>query len=89
MEAYLRSYPKKETQRLFKRGLNLFVDWYGKSVDEILAERKDDLTLRPNESLIDAKQRANPMRNYWNSFIFGLKVKATIRLIQDIIIAKD
>jgi len=47
---------------LFKRGLNLFVDWYGKSVDEILAERKDDLTLRPNESLIDAKQRVPTLK---------------------------
>ena len=59
MEAYLQSYPKKETRRLYQRGLNLFVDWYGKPIDEILAERKDDLTLKPDESLIDAKQRAN------------------------------
>ncbi|MGA3289442.1 MAG: hypothetical protein ABSD42_04295 [Candidatus Bathyarchaeia archaeon] len=59
MEAYLESYPKKETRRLYKRGIELFVSWYGKSVDKILAERKDDLTPRANESLIDAKQRAN------------------------------
>ena len=73
MEAYLQSYPKKETQRLFKRGLNLFVDWYGKSVDEILAERKDDLTLRPNESLIDAKQRATHYEKLLEQFYFWLE----------------
>ena len=30
-----------------------------KPIDVILAERKDDLTPKPNESIIDAKQRAN------------------------------
>jgi hypothetical protein len=59
MEAFLNSFTKKNTRRLYKRGLEKFADWYGKTVDEILAERKDDLTLKPHESLVDAKQRAN------------------------------
>ena len=59
MQAFLNSYPKKNTRRLYKRGIEKFADWYGKSIDDILDERKDDLTPKRKESLIDAKQRAN------------------------------
>ena len=44
---------------MYKRGLDLFCEFYGKDVDKILKERKDDLTPRPNETLVDAKQRAS------------------------------
>lgn len=52
MEAFLNGYPKKNTKRLYKRGIDKFTEWYGKSVDEILDERKDDLTPRPNENVV-------------------------------------
>jgi len=58
MEEFLGSLSKK-TGSNWKRGINLFVEWYGKPVDIILQERKDDLTPRPNENLIDQKNRAN------------------------------
>lgn len=44
---------------MYKRGIELFCEWYGKDVDTILEERKDDLTPKANESLVDAKQRAS------------------------------
>ena len=44
---------------MYKRGIDLFCEWHGKDVETILEERKDDLTPRPNESLVDAKQRAS------------------------------
>jgi len=72
MEAYLQSYPKKETMRLYKRGLNLFCEWYGKSIDAILSERKEDLTPRPKESLIDAKQRAGNYEKLLEQFYVWL-----------------
>jgi len=59
MAEFLDSYSKKSTRRMYRRGLELFCEWYGKDVDTILEERKDDLTPRPNESFVDAKQRAS------------------------------
>jgi len=44
---------------MYRGGLELFCEWHGKDVDTILEERKDDLTPRPNESFVDAKQRAS------------------------------
>lgn len=48
MAEFLDSYSKKSTRRMYRRGLELFCEWYGKDVDTILEERKDDLTPRPN-----------------------------------------
>jgi site-specific recombinase XerD len=59
MAEFLDSYTKKSTRRMYRRGLELFCKWYGKDVDTILKERKDDLTPRPNESFVDTKQRAS------------------------------
>jgi len=59
MAEFLDSYSKKSTKRMYRRGLELFCKWYGKGIDTILKERKDDLTPRPNESFVDAKQRAS------------------------------
>jgi hypothetical protein len=58
MEEFLGSLSKK-TSSNWKRGINLFVEFYGKSVDVILEERKDDLTPRNGENLIDQKNRAD------------------------------
>ena len=44
---------------MYKRGIDLFCEWYGKDVETILKQRKDDLTPRANETLVDAKQRAS------------------------------
>jgi len=44
---------------MYRRGIELFCEWYGKDVETILKERKDDLTPRPDETLVDAKQRAS------------------------------
>jgi len=59
MEAFLNSYSRKSTMRMYRRGLQLFAEWYDKDIEAILQERKDDLTPRPNESLVEAKQRAD------------------------------
>lgn len=40
-------------------GLKKFFEWYGKTPDQVLQERKDDLTQRPNEDLITYKNRAS------------------------------
>lgn len=40
MESFLDSLNKKGTKSTYKRGVELFVTWYGKDVDTILAEPK-------------------------------------------------
>jgi hypothetical protein len=59
MEAFIDSLRKKSTRSTYKRGIDLFAAFYGKDIDAILEERKGDLTPRPNESLVDGKQRAD------------------------------
>ena len=58
MEKFLSSV-RKSTANSWRRGITLFTEWSGKSVDTILQERKDDLIPRPNENLIDQKNRAD------------------------------
>lgn len=41
---YIKDSKSKSTFKEYKSGLAKFVEWYGKSLDEILAERKQDLT---------------------------------------------
>jgi len=47
------------TMRNYRRGLTLFCEWYQKPIETILGERKDDLTPRANESLVEGRQRAD------------------------------
>ena len=67
MEKFLDSL-SKGTMKSYRRGLELFIEFYGKDVDMILAERKDDLTPRPNENLVDAKNRASRYENLLEEF---------------------
>jgi len=39
---YVAQSKSKATLRLYKRGLTLFSEWYGKSLEEILEERRQD-----------------------------------------------
>ena len=36
--------PSRGTRKVYKYGLNKFLEWYGKTGKEVLEERKDDLT---------------------------------------------
>ena len=58
MEKFLSSV-RKSTANSWRRGITLFTQWYGKDVKTILQERKDDLTPRNDENLIDQKNRAD------------------------------
>jgi hypothetical protein len=44
---FLDSPPSKGTKKVYKMELKRFLEWYGKSAEEVLLERKDDLTQRP------------------------------------------
>jgi hypothetical protein len=73
MDAFLNSLATKNTRRLYKRGIDRFVDFYGKSIDEILTERKADLTPRSKENMIDAKQRSDRYEKLLEQFYFWLE----------------
>lgn len=57
-QEFLGSVAKKSTYKSYKGGLKLFKEWYGKTAEEILEERKDDLTQRVGENLVEYRQRA-------------------------------
>jgi hypothetical protein len=67
MEKFLDSL-SKGTKKSYRRGLELFIQFYGKDAETILSERKDDLTPRPNENLVDAKNRASRYENLLEEF---------------------
>ena len=56
---FLDSLPSAGTRRIYRMGLKRFFEWYGKTADEVLNERKDDLTQRPNEDLVTYRNRAS------------------------------
>jgi len=58
VQEFMNSINNKSTKKGYRFGLNKFVKWYGKSADEILRLRKEDLTQRSGENLIDYKNRA-------------------------------
>jgi len=58
VQEFLDSLPSKGTKKVYKMGLKKFFEWYGKTPDQVLQERKDDLTQRPDEDLVTYKNRA-------------------------------
>lgn len=61
---------------MYRRGIELFCKWYGKDVETILKERKDDLTPRPHESLLNLNKEQVDTRNFLKNFMGGCWRKA-------------
>ena len=55
---FLDSISNKHTRKEYRYGIKKFSDWFDKTPEEILQIRKDDLTPRPDENIIEAKHRA-------------------------------
>ena len=55
---FLDSLSNPRTRKNYNFSLRKFVEWYGKSADEILNMRKEDLTQKSGENLIDYRNRA-------------------------------
>ena len=68
IQEFLDSLPSKGTKKVYKYGLNKFLDWYGKTGKEVLEERKDDLTQRPNEHIVTYRNRATNYERIIESF---------------------
>ena len=59
VQSYLDSVSNPNTKKCYRHGLNKFCEWYGKTAEEILELRKEDLTQHPGENLIDYRNRAS------------------------------
>jgi integrase len=68
VQEFLDSLPSKGTKKVYKYGLNKFLKWYGKTAGEVLEERKDDLTQRPNEDIVTYRNRASNYERIIESF---------------------
>lgn len=59
LEQFLESIPNKNTKASYQRGLVMFLEYIKKPLEEVIEQRKQELTLTPNESIVDQKQRSN------------------------------
>ena len=57
-EEFFDSIRNKSTRKGYRNGIKKFCHWFNKSPSEILELRKDDLTQRPNENLVEYRNRA-------------------------------
>ena len=58
VKEFLDSIVNPNTRKGYRVGIKKFYEWFGKSPREILESRKDDLTQRPGEDLIEYRNRA-------------------------------
>ena len=58
VQEFLDSVSNPNTKKEYRHGSKKFCDWFGKSAEEILEMRKDDLTQRTGENLIEYRNRA-------------------------------
>jgi integrase len=68
VQEFLNSLPSKGTRKVYKYGLNKFLEWHGKTGQEVLKERKDDLTQRPDEDIVTYRNRAANYERIIESF---------------------
>jgi integrase len=68
VQEFLDSLPSKGTKNVYKYGLNTFLKWYGKTANDVLKERKDDLTQRPNEDIVTYRNRSSNYEKIIESF---------------------
>ena len=58
VEEFLDTIQNPSTRKGYRQGIKKFREYYGKTAEEILNQRKDDLTQKTGENLIEYKNRA-------------------------------
>lgn len=58
VQEFLDSVSNPNTKKEYRHGIKKFCEWYRKSAEEILELRKDDLTQKAEENLIEYRNRA-------------------------------
>ena len=76
VKQFLDSVTNPNTRKSYRRGLDLFVEWYGKNAEQTLLDRKDDLTQRQGEDLIDFKNRASRLERKLEEFHSWMSARA-------------
>ena len=77
-QTFLDSISNKNTKKEYRHGLNRFCQWYGKTAEEILELRKNDLTQQPEENLIEYRNRASRFEKEIEKFHAYLSTKGSI-----------
>jgi len=77
-QVFLDSISNPRTKKCYKHGLKRFCEWYGKTAEQILEIRKDDLTQHPEENLIEYRNRAARFEKEIEKFHSYLMTKASI-----------
>lgn len=68
VQSFLDSVQNPSTKKGYKFGIRKFCEWYGKSAEEILKLRQDDLTQRKGEGLVEFKNRATTIERKVEQF---------------------
>jgi len=68
MQQFLDSVSNVNTKKKYRLAIKKFCEWVGKSPREVLEMRKDDLTQRPGEDLIEYRNRAARFEREIESF---------------------
>jgi integrase len=58
VQEFLDSVSNPNTKKEYRHGAKKFCDWFGKSAEEVLEMRKNDLTQRQGENLVEYRNRA-------------------------------
>src|SRR3990170_3034012 len=77
VQEFLDSVSNPSTRKGYRFGLNKFVEWFGKSAEELLAMRQEDLTQKLGETPIEFKNRAARFEKEIEKFHSYLIEKAT------------
>jgi integrase len=78
VQEFLDSVTNKQTKKGYKNGIKKFTKWFGKSAEEILQIRKDDLTQIAGENLIEYKNKASRFEKEIEKFHADLLKKYSI-----------
>jgi integrase len=77
-QAFLDSMSNPKTRKLYRHGLKRFCEWYGKTAEQILELRKDDLTQQRGENLIEYRNRASRFEKEIEKFHSYLLTRGSI-----------
>ena len=78
VQEYLDSVSNPRTKKGYRKGIKEFCKWFDKTPEEILQIRKDDLTQRTGENLIEYRNRASRFEKEIEKFHADLLQKHTI-----------
>ena len=77
-QVFLESLSNPKTRKCYRHGLKKFCEWYGKTAEQILELRKEDLTQHTGENLIDFRNRASRFEKEIEKFHSLLLTKGSI-----------